>query len=231
MKWARPRPGMPSKGRPAARASSPFPDGAAMREKGEGAKRLRGMHSILPFGQGVELKFTALVPQPGVGVGELADACGRREGCGSAHGAFDLCHHFRSVARRAHPGCAQHAASGIDIHLQHPNGIEQRRQAAWVDARRIQAVEMGCGVLAVSARVAGGRGARRASCCRDRAGDVGYGAGWSRFVRRAGRRAGGRAAGGDDRCNGCHEPGAEPSATRRSGRWGVGIHGSRWRGA
>jgi len=42
MKLARPRPGPPRKGRPAALAASPCPQRAAMRERGEGAKRLRG---------------------------------------------------------------------------------------------------------------------------------------------------------------------------------------------
>eukprot|EP01041_Mallomonas_annulata_P037360 gene37360-biopygen29318 len=36
---------MPSKGRPAARASSPFPNCAAVREKGEAAQPLRGLLS------------------------------------------------------------------------------------------------------------------------------------------------------------------------------------------
>ena len=35
----------PRKGRPAALAVSPFPNGIAVREKGEGAKRLRGLYS------------------------------------------------------------------------------------------------------------------------------------------------------------------------------------------
>ena len=43
---ARPKPGTPSKGRPAVRASSPFPHRVAMREKGEGAQRHRGMSHV-----------------------------------------------------------------------------------------------------------------------------------------------------------------------------------------
>ncbi|PIF91656.1 hypothetical protein CLU86_2590 [Acidovorax sp. 62] len=45
----RPQPSLrkrpPRKGRPAALAVSPFPNGAAIREKGEGAKRLRGLYA------------------------------------------------------------------------------------------------------------------------------------------------------------------------------------------
>ena len=41
--WHAPRPETPRKGRPAALVSSPFPEREARREKGEGAKRLRGM--------------------------------------------------------------------------------------------------------------------------------------------------------------------------------------------
>src|SRR3989344_5070217 len=41
-KLARPVPGTPSKGRPAARASSPFPPREALREEGAAAKPLRG---------------------------------------------------------------------------------------------------------------------------------------------------------------------------------------------
>ena len=37
----------PRKGRPAALAASPFPQGEALREKGEVAKPLRGMYFIL----------------------------------------------------------------------------------------------------------------------------------------------------------------------------------------
>ena len=48
------------------------------------------MGSELAFGQGVELEIAALVPQPGVGVGHLAQAAGRRGRGGSAHGAFNL---------------------------------------------------------------------------------------------------------------------------------------------
>ena len=43
MRWARPRPGSPRKGRPAALAASPFPQRATLREKGEGAQRYRGV--------------------------------------------------------------------------------------------------------------------------------------------------------------------------------------------
>ena len=39
-------PAHPRKGRPAALGASPFPNGAAIREKGEGAQRLRGMYRI-----------------------------------------------------------------------------------------------------------------------------------------------------------------------------------------
>ena len=46
MQLALPKPVQPSKGRPAARAASPFPNGAAIREKGEGAQRLRGMYLL-----------------------------------------------------------------------------------------------------------------------------------------------------------------------------------------
>ena len=42
-----PKPGQPCKGRPAALAASPFPNRAAIREKGEGAKRLRGFHRLV----------------------------------------------------------------------------------------------------------------------------------------------------------------------------------------
>jgi hypothetical protein len=42
-KRARPRRGQPRKGRPAALAASPCPQRAALRERGEGAKRLRGV--------------------------------------------------------------------------------------------------------------------------------------------------------------------------------------------
>ncbi len=43
---ARPRRETPRKGRPAALVSSPFPEREARREKGEGAKRLRGMYRV-----------------------------------------------------------------------------------------------------------------------------------------------------------------------------------------
>ncbi len=43
MKPARPKRGQPRKGRPAVLLASPCPHGAAMRERGEGAKRLRGV--------------------------------------------------------------------------------------------------------------------------------------------------------------------------------------------
>ncbi len=43
---ARPARGAPSKGRPAARVPSPFPQRAALREKGEAAQPLRGMYRI-----------------------------------------------------------------------------------------------------------------------------------------------------------------------------------------
>ena len=46
MQLARARRGPPRKGRPAALAASPFPQRAAMREKGEGAKRHRGLFHI-----------------------------------------------------------------------------------------------------------------------------------------------------------------------------------------
>ena len=45
---ARPRRETPRKGRPAALVSSPFPEREARREKGEGAKRLRGMNRAMP---------------------------------------------------------------------------------------------------------------------------------------------------------------------------------------
>jgi hypothetical protein len=42
--WSGPGQRPPRKGRPAALAVSPFPNGVAIREKGEGAKRLRGLY-------------------------------------------------------------------------------------------------------------------------------------------------------------------------------------------
>mgnify|MGYP003418218510 FL=1 len=39
-------PAHPRKGRPAAPGASPFPNGVDIREKGEGAQRLRGMYRI-----------------------------------------------------------------------------------------------------------------------------------------------------------------------------------------
>ena len=46
MTLARSRPGLPRKGRPAALGASPCPQRAALRERGEGAKRHRGGHFI-----------------------------------------------------------------------------------------------------------------------------------------------------------------------------------------
>jgi len=44
--WSRPMPGLPRKGRPAALGASPCPRRAALRERGEGAKRHRGVFHL-----------------------------------------------------------------------------------------------------------------------------------------------------------------------------------------
>ena len=102
---------------------------------GEGCARLiAGL--VLAFGQRVELEASALVPQPGVGVGDLAQALRNRVGRRLAHGAFDLGHHLRAHdAARAASGWTD-VAPAIHLHLQRADGVQQRRQAALVDPVR-----------------------------------------------------------------------------------------------
>ena len=69
----------------------------------------------LAFGQGVELELAALVPQPGIGVGDLAHARRCREGRRCAHRAQYLGHHLRRMAGRAAPLDAGDLPVAVDV--------------------------------------------------------------------------------------------------------------------
>ena len=64
MQLARPGPGLPRKGRPAALGASPCPLRAALRERGEGAKRHRGVFHFMASSEPMPLGVLMLVQVP-----------------------------------------------------------------------------------------------------------------------------------------------------------------------
>ncbi|VWX62422.1 hypothetical protein VARIO8X_60222 [Burkholderiales bacterium 8X] len=128
------------------------------------ARELRRRRSLqLAFAQRVQLEMTALVPQPGIGIGHLAEPRRGREGRGLQHRPLDLLDDLGRMPRGAHPVHRQHPAVGIEIHLQRADRVEQRRQLAAVDPLLVDFVEMTRGILPVVARVAGIGGPRCAA--------------------------------------------------------------------
>ena len=77
------------------------------------ARRRGFAASILPFGQSVQLKTAALVPQPHVGVHHLAHAAGSRIRRCFAHGFFDCGHDFGRMGGCTLPLGAQYTALSV----------------------------------------------------------------------------------------------------------------------
>jgi len=112
----------------------------------------------LAFGQRVELEASALVPQPGVGVGHVAHLDGGGKGRRRSHRTFNLGHHFRCMAGCAHPAQGGHRTLAIDVHLQYGYGMEQRRQFSCVDAIAVLGVQVARAIAPVFAWRTGIRG-------------------------------------------------------------------------
>jgi len=102
----------------------------------------------------------ALVPQPGLGVGDLAHAGRHRERCCSAHGALDLGDHFGRMAGGTHPVQAGDLARAVDVQLQHADGIQLRGELAFEDALAVQAIQVRGRILPIGLGRGRCRGAR-----------------------------------------------------------------------
>lgn len=99
----------------------------------------------LAFGQCVELKVPAAVPQPSVGVGDAAHARWDREWCCQMNSAFNFGNDFWCVAWCAHPVGVGDVALVVDFNLQHANRIQHRWQLTLKDSVTVLFVQVpGC---------------------------------------------------------------------------------------
>ena len=109
----------------------------------------------LPLSQRIKLKMPTAMPQPRVGVSDLAHANRYRERGGKPNSPFNFCHHLRGLAGGAHPVRASHPPFAVHINLQNTDGVEQGRHLSPENPVRVVPIQMlGC-VFAV------GQGGRR----------------------------------------------------------------------
>ncbi len=97
----------------------------------------------LPLGEGVELESSAFVPQPGFGVGDRAQDERTREGRCPANRVLYFSHHFRRVGGCAHPIDLGDLTHGVDIDLQHTDGVQQGRQLASINSVCVLPIKVG----------------------------------------------------------------------------------------
>jgi hypothetical protein len=96
----------------------------------------------------------AFVPEPSVGVGDLAQVPWDRVGGGSFDHALNFCHDLRDVFGGTHPVDGFHGTFLVNVHIQHADSFQQWRHAAFVNALGIHAVQMPCRIFSVFFAVA-----------------------------------------------------------------------------
>ena len=108
----------------------------------------------LPFGQGIELKFAAFVPQPCLCVTHASKVNwgGVRFSC--LDGAFDLLNDFWGLFGFAHPIKRLYFSIHVDFKCDNTDRIEEWRKFPLVDTALVADVQMLGSILAVLQRCA-----------------------------------------------------------------------------
>jgi hypothetical protein len=85
------------------------------------------------------------VPQPDIGVGDLAHLFGNRVGGCSFDHLFDLLHDFGHMAGCTHPLNRFDPTAVVNVHVQDTHSFQQGGQAAFEDLLAVACIEVtGC---------------------------------------------------------------------------------------